>query len=153
MITPGDPHGLVEQQYIAYGPLFTAMRGARWYLTANPVAVVAGQAEVNALLIPSATRQTGHDLLIPVVLGRVSLTVNVTLDLDPAVGAVTGSETFAIMFMHPPGAAAGWQPLCTVKLDHRQATITVPLGTRGGVLVKASVAAQTYTSAGTPSSA
>ena len=134
MIQPGDPNGSIEQAYLAYGPLFTSMRGARWYLTPEPV--IAQGVVVNALLAPTAQ---GHDLLAPLMLGEPNATVAVDLEVDAAVGALLGRETLELALLAP---GQQWRSLGQVQLRDGRARVSVPLGGRGGAMLRASVRAE-----------
>lgn len=141
MILPGDPNGLIERQYRAYGPLFTAVRGSRWYLSPRPAAVTAGTAEVNALVAPPLTGDgragaAAKFFFAPVVLGAAGSNVTLALTLDSEVGAKTGTELCSVAVMHPAGDAAAWEPLASVQLAGGAAVVTAPLGPRGGCLVR-----------------
>jgi len=148
MIQPGPTNGTIEQHYLAYGPLFTAMRGARWYLAPRPVSVSSGKADVNAMLLPAQQlRPPGaaeYDLFVPVVNGAPGSSVSLRLELDAAVGAATGGETFDVAVMLPgTGTGAGlapWRQLKQTTLVGGVATVSVPLGAKGGLVLKVSLA-------------
>ncbi len=61
---PGNDHTIlpspeVDKLYADYGPLFNALRGRKWVLTAHPVQVVSGRAKANLFRVPG-----GHLLVV-----------------------------------------------------------------------------------------
>eukprot|EP01048_Picozoa_sp_COSAG05_P016966 COSAG05_NODE_2255_length_3333_cov_2.791899_2_plen_132_part_00 len=69
-----------------YAPLFDAMHGARWLLSARPATLAVGSnASVNVLILPAKVAGGKQNLLIPIMLAAPTETmVQLTLNLGPA---------------------------------------------------------------------
>jgi len=93
-IQPGSP--VVEQAYVDYAPLFDAMHGAKWLLSAHPVTLSQGtNASTNALTLPQG------GMLVPIMLGGTGST---TLQLSFKFGA---ADTLAgLGLTSPPSSVA-----------------------------------------------
>jgi hypothetical protein len=79
---PGNDHSLlpsewVDQQYLDYGPLMTALEARTWVLTPHAVEVEENAAEANVFSVPEG-------LAIPVVFGRPSSSVRVHVRSMPS---------------------------------------------------------------------
>jgi len=83
-INPGSP--VVDQGYMDYAPMFDAMHGARWLLSAHAATLSTGtNASVNIFSLPAKAGGKGTELLIPVMLASATqTTVALTLNLGPA---------------------------------------------------------------------
>ena len=83
-INPGSP--VVDQGYMDYAPMFDAMHGARWLLSAHAATLSTGSnASVNIFSLPAKAGGKGTELLIPVMLASATqTTVTLTLNLGPA---------------------------------------------------------------------
>jgi len=108
-IQPGS--AVVDQGYMDYAPMFDAMHGARWLLSAHPATLSTGtNASVNVLSLPAKAGGKGSDLLIPIMLASATqTTLQLTLHLGPValkelgrVGPVS-SVTLSVLF---PGQGA-----------------------------------------------
>eukprot|EP00038_Savillea_parva_P010156 m.188310 g.188310 ORF g.188310 m.188310 type:complete len:848 (+) comp17384_c0_seq1:177-2720(+) len=158
-INPGSP--VVEQAYEAYAPMFDAMHGARWLLSAQPVSLQGdATAAANVFMLPSNTTTTTSysttlsservnqnrtrsgtwpDLLTHVMLGSAASTsVSLTLHLGPAAAmygwpAVRGAAAKAL---HP--GSATWTPLTSIDVSGQDVVMTVPLS-RGCAAVHVSL--------------
>lgn len=150
-INPGSE--VVEAAYSVYAPLFDAMHGARWLLSARPVSVSDSTAVANVFILPSsstsgntlhsnaevsATAEAGWpDLLVHVMLGDSSA-ASVTLNLEPA-AAMYGWPAVAaasVATLHPGETA--WSPPKNAILKGQSVSATIPL-VRGCAAVKVSL--------------
>ena len=93
---PGNDHAITpsafaDGQYLRYGSMLKAMRGADWILDANPIRVSPSHAQVNAFVVPAtpavmtSTTESIHDtrtgapqspqrLLFPIMLAGANAT-------------------------------------------------------------------------------
>ena len=85
---------------VDYAPLFEAMRGARWQLTAHVAAVTAGT--VNALYLERSGRLP--DLRVPIMLAGANETCTLTLNLGAA-GWHTVPSAVTLVALHPGGGS------------------------------------------------
>ena len=90
-IVPGDPNGAVELAYREYAPLFDAMHGARWLLTAHPAKIVGANTSsslgiLNVLTLPTTSSNTTKlpRLVVPIMLSAQAA-VTLVLNLGPAI--------------------------------------------------------------------
>jgi hypothetical protein len=143
-ITPGNR--VVDQGYVDYAPLFDAMHGARWLLSARPATLSLGSnASVNVLTLPlSAKAGSGgskRSLLVPIMLAAsTETTVQLTLHLGPAalkaLGLTVPPHSVELSLLSP-GQGATPKALGVAKAgDHGEWGGTIPL-VRGGAMVTA----------------
>ena len=143
-ISPGNL--VVDQGYMDYAPLFDAMHGARWLLSARPATLSLGtNASVNVLTLPlSAKAGSGgseRSLLVPIMLAApTETTVQLTLHLGPAalkaLGLTVPPHSVELSLLSP-GQGAAPKALGVAKAgDHGEWVGTIPL-VRGGAMVTA----------------
>ena len=116
---PGNDHTItpdagVEQTYLAYGPLFNAMKGRRWLLVPNIISVEQQLAKANIFMV-------GDKLLIPVIFGNQLSSVQVSLHLPKELA--TGKT--AIVKLMQPGDRE-WSTLKTIQMNENL-ILQVPL--------------------------
>lgn len=114
-ITPGS--SIVERAYRNYAPLFDAMHGARWLLSAQPATISGGSGAITNVLAFNVSAVDGASaLLLPVMLGNASAsTAQITLELGPTrkLGWPILAPGLAAALL--PGADSQWQPLANAK--------------------------------------
>lgn len=138
-ITPGSM--VVEQAYVDYAPLFNAMHGARWLLTAHPAAVKGSVSASANVLTAGIGAGNGVAYVVPVMLGNSSSAATaeeqrVVLSLN-----LPGSATKSVRLtaLHPGGAGAVVSVGPATKTAAGAWEATVPL-VRGCALVQVTVA-------------
>lgn len=116
-ILPGN--ATVEEFYEQYAPLFTALRGARWLLAADPVAVrAAATTATNTLPLANALLSGDDCLLYPVMLGgpgvveRLNLTVFVPESAPTMASSIAQARSFRAERLWPGESA--WTLLAVV---------------------------------------
>jgi len=117
-INPGSP--IVDQGYIDYAPMFDAMHGARWLLSAYPATLLTGtNASVNVFSLPAKAGVKEGGLLIPIMLASATqTTLRLTLHLGPAALKALGhigpisSVSLSALF---PGQGATPKPIGAAK--------------------------------------
>jgi len=128
-INPGS--AVVEAAYLRYAPLFDAMHGARWLLSARPVALDGDPAAVaNAMYLPATERTGGWPtVLVNVMLGNES-SVEMALSLTAAEAAYgwPPATSVTLLTLHP--GDVDWSAPIDAKLvgDEWKATVPLVLG-------------------------
>lgn len=133
-IQPGN--SMVEQAYRDYAPLFDAMRGARWLLTARPAKVralqpVAASVEDPAALINAFVLPRNHTPLFT----DAAAAPHTQADLPPLLVPImlANANTTAVrleLYLAPTGPALGWPAVEGVVLSalYPNGTAPKPLG-------------------------
>lgn len=117
--------------YQEYEPLFTAMRGARWWLSPNPVHIVSdSSASVNAF-----RNVKDGSLLIPIMLAAPG-TSTITLEVSTPPEMQTQEDTFSFEVLYP-GASNQFKPLGDLKLKSGAVNVSFPLPQQGCAMLRA----------------
>ena len=98
--SPDEADSVVEQAYRDYAPLFTKMHGARWVLTAHPVALSSNGAAASAnMLYFYGGTGTASAYLVPVMLGgKGKGNDTIMLTMRPPDGATASGFTLSAMY-------------------------------------------------------
>lgn len=111
------PDPAAEAYYLRYGPLFTALRGHKWYLQPDAFRLQCEEpaAVANVFEFPGTAT-----LMWPIMFGGSAAAANITVGHLPP-----GASTFAVL--HPGNA--DWKPLPPLPLPMPQGQfmLTVPL--------------------------
>ena len=140
-INPGSP--IVDQSYMDYAPMFDAMHGARWLLSARPASTGAN-ASINVLTLPAKAGEQSN-LLIPIMLApaaqpTLQLTLNLGAAALKALGRAAPPSTVTLSVLLP-GHGATPKPIGNAQAgaDGKWVCKEVPLD-RGCAMVTAELA-------------
>jgi hypothetical protein len=104
------PSTFADRQYLRYGSLMNAMKGADWILDPNPVTVSPAQAQTNAFTVPARASVKGH-LLFPIMLAGSDVTeAQVQIRLSDR-HFPKGKLAFSVLH---PGSGAVWKHVATM---------------------------------------
>lgn len=118
-ITPGSL--IVQQAYEDYAPLFNAMHGARWLLTAHPATLNRGDIPgVNVLTAGAGASDVKY--LAQIMLVPTETEVFLSLNLPD-----TNLKTVAVSVLHPAGAGPVKLGFATRDSKSKTWGISVPL--------------------------
>jgi len=120
-IQPGSP--IVEQAYLDYAPLFGAMHGARWLLTAHPASTRSASSGGEVATTVNVLTSGAGGYLVQVMLGGKETSVAVVLNLPDA---TSSQDKLELVAWHP---GAGSKPVAIGPAQNTPAgwEVTVPL--------------------------